>query len=905
MPVLFGLIGFSLGMAIEGIETGLILGFIASVLSAVFLLYRKVGDLDRELKRLREAMASDWEQRHGKSEPARVKAQEVTANKSQEEVLEPVKPVTNHANKTAQPEFLDFSWDKDQSLQDRQRLSEPSYLQTHIVGPAIQLIKNYFSEGNLFVRVGMLVLFFGVAFLLKYAAEHSVFPIELRISAIALAAMAVLYVGWRLREKNRAYGLILQGGSIGVLYMTFYGAYQMYQLIPSLMAFALMFLLAISSALLAVYQNARVLAVLGAVGGFLAPVLASSGSDNYIGLFSYYLLLNLGILSVGWFKSWRILNLIGFGFTYVISGYWGVLSYQPEKFWTTEPFLILFFLTYISVSILYALRQTINLKAYVDASLLFGNPLLAFGYQLALVKDFEYGVAISAFVLGVFYIVLGRVLWQKQGEKLRMMVEACLAMGVVFITLAIPFALDANWTTAAWAMEAAGILWVGFKQGRKFTPVFAILLQLAAAVMFLNNGFSQTGTLFLANASFIGSLIIAAAGLFSAWLLHQQSLKQNPHFLVAIKPLVYLWGLGWWLLGLLMQIDVHFLHSQSVNALLVSLIFTASWALLLDKRLNWYYARLTVLAFVPSLILMGLYAMVLFSHPLAEWGYLYWAAAFVFAYALLRHYSENATVTSILPSLHVIMVWLITLLLTLDINWQLTTELASASGWQAIYWLVVVIPVMLLVMRHSFWPFSHYTRAYVQGFGMPMFALIVLWMVASSLNSNGDAMPLSYIPLFNPLDLMQLFMLVLMLRFWRSSCQILNLNAEQNRLMLIVTSAMAFLWINMLVVRIFHQYFDVAFIARALWQTEALQSSLSILWAILGMLGMVVASRRNLRSLWLVGAVLTAVVILKLMTVDLAASGTIERIVSFMVVGSLLVIMGYFSPIPPKPVENH
>lgn len=905
MPVLFGLIGFVLGVAIEDIEAGLILGFIASVLSAVFMLYRKVGDLDQELKRLREAMASDWEQRHGKSESARVTAQEVTANKPQEEVLESVKPVPNHANKTAQPEFLDFSWDKDQSLQDRQSLSETSYLQTHIVGPAIQLIKNYFSEGNLFVRVGMLVLFFGVAFLLKYAAEHSVFPIELRISAIALAAMAVLYVGWRLRDKNRAYGLILQGGSIGVLYMTFYAAYQMYQLIPSLMAFALMFLLAISSALLAVYQNARVLAVLGAVGGFLAPVLASSGSDNYIGLFSYYLLLNLGILSVGWFKSWRILNLIGFGFTYMISGYWGVLSYQPEKFWTTEPFLILFFLIYISVSVLYALRQTINLKAYVDASLLFGNPLLAFGYQLALVKDFEYGVAISAFVLGVFYIVLGRVLWQKQGEKLRMMVEACLAMGIVFITLAIPFALDANWTTAAWAMEAAGILWVGFKQNRKFTPVFAILLQLAAAVMFLDSGFSQTGTIFLANASFIGSLIIAAAGLFSAWLLHQQSLKQNPHFLVAIEPLVYLWGLGWWLLGLLMQIDVHFLHSQSVNALLVSLIFTASWVLLLDKRLNWYYARLTVLAFVPSLILLGLYAIVLFSHPLAEWGYLYWVASFVFAYALLRHYSEHATVTSILPSLHVIMAWLITLLLTLDINWQLTTQLASASGWRAIYWLVVVIPVMLLVMRHSFWPFSHYTRAYVQGFGMPMFALIVLWMVASSLNSNGDAMPLTYIPLFNPLDLMQLFMLVLMLRFWRSSCQILNLNAEQNRFMLIVSSAMAFFWINMLVVRIFHQYFDVAFIARALWQTEALQSSLSILWAILGMLGMVVASRRNLRSLWLVGAVLTAVVILKLMTVDLAASGTIERIVSFLVVGSLLVIMGYFSPIPPKPVEKH
>ena len=649
MPVLFGLIGFLLGMAIDGIEFGLMFGFIAVVLGVVFSLYRKVGALDEELKRLRDAMARDWDERHGKSEPSKTTIQEVVSDTTPEEMLEAVAQVTGNTKEASQSKPEASAW-----VNDREHISEPSFLQTQLFQPAIQHVKNYFNEGNLFVRVGMLVLFFGVAFLLKYAAEHSAFPIELRISAIALTAMVVLFVGWRLRTKSRTYGLILQGGSIGVLFMTFYAAYQMYQLIPSLLAFTLMLLLAVCSSLLAVYQNARVLAVLGTVGGFLAPVLASTGSDNYIGLFSYYLLLNLGVLAVAWFKSWRILNLIGFGFTYLISGYWGVLSYHPDKFWTTEPFLILFFLTYISVSVLYALRQSINLKAYVDASLLFGNPLLAFGYQLAMVKNYEYGVAISAFVLGVFYILLGRLLWQKQGEKLRMMAEACLAMGVVFVTLAIPFAMDANWTTAAWAMEAAGILWVGFRQGRKFTPVFAILLQVAAAVMFLQNGFSQTGPMFLANASFIGSLIIACAGLFSAWLLQQQLLKQNPHFLVAIKPLVYLWGLGWWLLGLLMQIDVHFTHNQSVNALLVASALTASVAWIMDKRLNWYYARLTVLAVVPVLILVGLYALQLFSHPLAEWGYLYWLMVFVYAYILLKQYSENESVVSILPSMHVI-----------------------------------------------------------------------------------------------------------------------------------------------------------------------------------------------------------------------------------------------------------
>ncbi|MFW2374354.1 MAG: DUF2339 domain-containing protein, partial [Gammaproteobacteria bacterium] len=266
MPVLFGLIGFVLGMLIDGIEAGLIFGFVAVVSAALLTLQRQVGMLDRELKRLRDALSRDWDERHGKSESTETVVQKAVAENTIDEIQEPVARDANEAR------LETTAWASAQS--NEQKTSEPSYLQTHLIWPALQLVKNYFSQGNLFVRVGMLVLFFGVAFLLKYAAEHSVFPIELRISAVAMAAMAVLFVGWRLRAKNTTYGLILQGGSIGVLFMTIYAAYQMYPLIPSIMAFALMLLLAICSALLAVYQNARVLAVLATVGGFLAPVLA-------------------------------------------------------------------------------------------------------------------------------------------------------------------------------------------------------------------------------------------------------------------------------------------------------------------------------------------------------------------------------------------------------------------------------------------------------------------------------------------------------------------------------------------------------------------------------------------------------------------------------------------------------
>ncbi len=60
-------------------------------------------------------------------------------------------------------------------------------------------------------------------------------------------------------------------------------------------------------------------------------------------LSSYYLLLNGGVLAIAWFRSWRILNLVGFGFTFVIGSLWGYQFYRPEFFASTEPFLVAFF----------------------------------------------------------------------------------------------------------------------------------------------------------------------------------------------------------------------------------------------------------------------------------------------------------------------------------------------------------------------------------------------------------------------------------------------------------------------------------------------------------------------------------------------------------------------------------
>ena len=114
------------------------------------------------------------------------------------------------------------------------------------------------------MRFGVIVLFFGVAFLLKYASEHIEISIEARLIGVALGAVVMLGVGWRLRSRRPGYALIIQGGGIGLLYLTVFAAFRLYQLLPGGLVFALLAAMAVFSAMLAVLQDSR---SLGGAGG--------------------------------------------------------------------------------------------------------------------------------------------------------------------------------------------------------------------------------------------------------------------------------------------------------------------------------------------------------------------------------------------------------------------------------------------------------------------------------------------------------------------------------------------------------------------------------------------------------------------------------------------------------------
>jgi uncharacterized membrane protein len=384
--------------------------------------------------------------------------------------------------------------------------------------------------GNPLAKVGVLILFLGLAFLLRYTAEHVSVPVEFRYAGVAAAAIALLLLGWRMRERRDRYGLILQGAGIATLYLTTLAAMKLHPLIAPGFGFTLLAAVAALAALLAVLQNARVLAVVAALGGFAAPVLASTGSGSHVALFSYLALLDTGILMVAWFKTWRALNLIGFFGTLLLGLAWGQHRYQPVLFPSTEPFLVLFFLMFVAITILFArntlavagdadqpfderLRRALPQVAYVDATLTFGVPMGGFGLQYLLVRHWEYGAAMSALALSAFYLAAGWLLLNRNHARYLLLVEAFAAIGTIFVTLAVPLALDNSWTAAAWAVEAAGIYWIGLRQDRRHARLFALAVLAGSALFFMRETVWRAAPTIL-EGSVLGCLLIAASALF-------------------------------------------------------------------------------------------------------------------------------------------------------------------------------------------------------------------------------------------------------------------------------------------------------------------------------------------------------------------------------------------------------
>jgi uncharacterized membrane protein len=272
---------------------------------------------------------------------------------------------------------------------------------------------------------------------------------------------------------------------------------------------------------------------------------------------------------------------------------------------------------------------------------------------------------------------------------------------------------------------------------------------------------------------------------------------------------------------------------------------------------------------------------------------------------LRMHQSEDYEGAKWLDWWHAAGFWLLVIVASWEFGWQIDHYVEGRRVWPLIAWAVMpgaLIAAFAARGASLGWPVSERRRGYLYLGALPVAVFLLGWIVIANFTSNGNPAPLPYVPLLNPLDIAQ-FGALLALAMWyvlvrRMELPGVKLPAPSTALA--VLGIVLFIALNGVLLRTLHHYAGVPFRFNVMMHSTLVQASFSLFWSLLALGAMFFATKRSLRALWFVGAVLLAVVIAKLALIDLSNTGTVERIVSFIGVGLFCVVIGYFAPVPPK-----
>lgn len=339
-----------------------------------------------------------------------------------------------------------------------------------------------FIGENLINKIGIAITVIGVAIGAKYSIENDLISPLTRIILGYMFGLGLLGFGIKLKAKYENYSAVLVSGTMAIMYFITYSAYGFYNLIPQIMALALMLIFTVFTIVAAINYNRQIIAHIGLVGAYAVPFLLSEGSGKVAVLFTYMAIINIGILAIAFKKYWKPLYFVSFGLTWLIFISWYVTKYQTnEHFGLALIFISLFFVIFYLTFLAYKLLQK---EKFVidDIILLMINSFVFYGIGYSILDNHQTGsqlLGLFTLINAVVHFVASVIIYrQKLADRNIHYLIAGLVL--VFITIAIPVQLDGNWVTLMWVGEAALLFWIGRTKNVSFYEKLSYPLMLLA-----------------------------------------------------------------------------------------------------------------------------------------------------------------------------------------------------------------------------------------------------------------------------------------------------------------------------------------------------------------------------------------------------------------------------------------
>ena len=403
----------------------------------------------------------------------------VVENKAIEEdiIIPPVTPTVIETQDTAEniliPPVIHNELKEEESIVENApyynyKKTEPLYEEA---GDIFDPIRKYFIKNpdiekfigeNLINKIGIAVLILGISFFVKYAIDNNWINESGRVLIGFVCGLMLAGFAHRLRDKFRSFSSVLIAGSLTVFYFTTAFAFHEYHLWSQSLTFTVMVIITALAVSLSLFYNRMELIIMATIGGFITPFLVSNGSGNYIALFSYLIILNIGLIIIAYFKEWRIVHFIAFVFTQLIYIIWlqnySDISSFPFKgaFVFATIFYALFFIT----NIILQLTHTGQRRAY-DYIVLISQNLVYYSCGMYIISQSHQDNLKGLFTASLGLINLMTTLVFLKNKKIDK-VYLLLLTGVTltYFTLAVPVQFDGHYITMFWGMEMIILLYL-------------------------------------------------------------------------------------------------------------------------------------------------------------------------------------------------------------------------------------------------------------------------------------------------------------------------------------------------------------------------------------------------------------------------------------------------------------
>jgi len=648
----------------------------------------------------------------------------------------------------------------------------------------------------------------------------------------------------------------------------------------------------------------------------------------------------------------------------------------------------------------------------IDTGLLFSVPLLAFGLFSALLNDISNALTITSAILAMVYLGMGWLFIQRS-RRYALITEGMLALGLGFLALVIPLALDAEWIAFGWSVQGLALVWFGRRSLRSWSVLFGLLLQLVSIGMLVTTAIFSSkdypvlafsisalgylATVFILRASNSPAALINSLdssnnlnslknkGTTTSSVIQSQSSVIQSQTLDGTSDVLtsYARALGvstqaaqQWLTSINSQTRVFKFVWHSPRFIKFLTLTAMAWmlqVLMLDLHhwFNIWQSSTTVIALAALMSLIA-YLVINRYRPWAEIRQLSHGLLALFYFMLIlqlpQKFERNLTWATAewLVFVGLIIGWLVMGQLWLK-TWSDTlsntlSDNNNTSRYTAVSWLGTGI-LLIAAAAHYGLPDSDGVMAFLLSAVLILFGLwfnrrylsqneeststnkavgqgllywfdwqqallgcaaiftpiALLWVVLTNWSYDGMIWGMSYFPLFNLYDITSWLTLSVGFSLYYISQRRHNetviessTTANSKRVfttenLLIILGLISFWLISSMLVRTLH-----AFIGTPLWndyqggawQSEQVQTGLTILWTLLALVATIMASRYWQRALWFMGVGLLGIVVLKLVLVDLSQTEAIWRVISFLGAGSLILLIGYLAPLPPAHEET-